>query len=149
MDVDRTITRQNLITYSFSRSFFGMNIPIPIQSAYLREYSARNGLNFCLPVTEVCFGNSYYSLGNVFRNMSPGDNFGAVSILVLPLHDTSLYADLMGLLDRKQVTLHFPLEGFIGSKESLTEWCENFMLMRRLARVTTGCYKGFIEDDSK
>ena len=84
-----------LVTYSMPRPFFGMNIPIPVQSAYLRDYASRNNLVFSLPVTEVCFGGSCYALSNIFRALSDGENFGAVSILVLPLDNELVFFEIL------------------------------------------------------
>jgi sporadic carbohydrate cluster protein (TIGR04323 family) len=109
-----------------------MNIPIPIQSAYLRDYAQRNGMNFRLPVTEVCNGGSYYSLSNIFRAISDDENFGAVSILCLPLEDESLYSRIISLIsDRKGIVFHFPLEGFVGQLNELQKWRSQFILMAR------------------
>jgi sporadic carbohydrate cluster protein (TIGR04323 family) len=122
----------NLVTYSMSRPFYGINIPIPIQSAYLRDYASRNGLSFSLPVTEVCFGQSYYALGNIFRSLEGGMHFGAVSILVLPLQTAEVFKEIMNLVSDRAITFHFPLEGFCGNSQSICDWRDDFLVLRGL-----------------
>lgn len=125
-----------LVTYSMPRPFFGMNIPIPIQSAYLRDYASRNNLVFSLPVTEVCFGDSYYALSNIFRSLSDGENFGAVSILVLPLDNELIFFEILNLISKKNISFHFPLEGFRGDSKAVMDWREDFTTLRRLVAPT-------------
>ena len=120
--------KKNFFTYGFPRTFYGLNIPIPMQTTYLRDYAQRNKLDFSLPVTEICSKGSYYFLSNIFNEMNEGDNFGAVSILVLPLFDKVLIMELMGLIKSEHTTFHFPLEGFVGNKEKIIKWKDDFEL---------------------
>jgi sporadic carbohydrate cluster protein (TIGR04323 family) len=122
-----------LVTYSMPRPFFGMSIPIPIQSAYLRDYASRNNLIFSLPSTEVCLGNSYYVLSNIFRSFYNGEHFGAVSILALPLNNESVFIELLNSTAGKDISFHFPLEGFCGDSKRVIKWRENFITLRSLA----------------
>ena len=124
---------KRLVTYSMPRSFFGMNIPIPIQSAYLRDYASRNNLAFSLPVTEVCFGGSFYALSNIFRAMVEGEHFGAVSLLTLPLDNEPVFFELLSLTSKKHIYFHFPLEGFYGDLKTVISWREDFITLRSLS----------------
>lgn len=116
------------------RCFYGINIPIPIQSAYLRDYAARSKLIFSLPVTEVCFGDSYYALSNIFRSLSDVAHFGAVSLLTLPLDDEAVFLELLNLTSTKKITFHFPLEGFSGDMQEVINWRRSFIELRALSR---------------
>ena len=42
----------DIIIYTFTRSFEGLNIPLPIQNIYLRNYCLSNNLRFTLPMPE-------------------------------------------------------------------------------------------------
>lgn len=109
-----------------------MSIPIPVQSAYLRDYATRSGLSFSLPVTEVCFNDSYFCLSNLFRRLRDSENFGAVSILCLPLFDDHTFKSLFALVScLNNVEFHFPLESFRGSARDIQEWRMEFLLMYR------------------
>jgi sporadic carbohydrate cluster protein (TIGR04323 family) len=132
-----------LVTYSMPRPFFGMSIPIPIQSAYLRDYASRNNLIFSLPATEVCLGNSYYILSNILRSLSDGEHFGAVSILALPLENESVFFELLNFTSGKNIAFHFPLEGFCGDSNRVINWRANFVTLRSLA-APINKYEGII-----
>ena len=119
---------RKLNTYGFSRAFYGLNIPIPIQTVYLRDYAQRNKFEFSLPVTEISSVGSYYSLSNVFNDMKEGGNFGAISILVLPLFNKLMMSELFNLIKFDDVIFHFPLEGFVGDKNEILKWKDNFKL---------------------
>jgi len=126
------------VTYSMPRPFYGMNIPIAIQSICLRDYASRNNLTFSLPVTEVCFGASYYSLSNIFRNLADGEHFGAVSLLTLPLEDESVFFELMNFTAGKNISFHFPLEGLRGNLVTVINWREDFITLRSLSGSIDG-----------
>ena len=137
-----TFEKKKLVTYTLPRPFFKVNIPIPIQSAYLRDYATRNGLVFTLPTTEVCFEKSYYALGNLLRQLTNEDHFAAVSILALPLEDPVIFDKLKKLVEgRGSITFHFPLEGFVGTIQKVMAWREDFLFMRRSSSKSTN--KGF------
>ena len=128
MENYKAFKKKNFYTYGFPRTFYGLNIPIPMQTTYLRDYAQRNKFEFSLPVTEICLKGSYYYLSNIFNEMRDGDNFGAVSILVLPLFDKSMIRGLLSLIKYEQIVFHFPLEGFVGNKEEILKWKDNFKL---------------------
>jgi sporadic carbohydrate cluster protein (TIGR04323 family) len=108
----------------------------------LRDYAARNDFVFTLPTTEICFGKSYYALGNLLRQLKNDDHFAAVSILTFPLEDPSIYEKLKSLVEgRGNITFHFPLEGFVGTIRKVTDWREDFLFMRKSSSKNTN--KGF------
>jgi sporadic carbohydrate cluster protein (TIGR04323 family) len=115
-----------------------MNIPIAIQSAYLRDYASRNNLTFSLPVTEVCFGSSFYVLSNIFRALDDGEHFGAVSLLALPLDNESVFFELLKFTSNKNIYFHFPLEGFCGDLKAVITWREDFITLRSLSAPIDG-----------
>lgn len=136
------LLKKKLVTYTLPRPFFKVNIPIPIQSAYLRDYATRNGLVFTLPTTEVCFEKSYYALGNLLRQLTNEDHFAAISILTFPIEDHVIFDKLKSLVEgRESITFHFPLEGFVGTIQKVTAWREDFLFMRSSSSKSTN--KGF------
>ena len=68
-----------LHSYSIARPFGGMNIPIAIQSLYMRDYCARNNYVFKLPIVEWCI-NVYENLGFMLQQDNITD-IGMTSIL--------------------------------------------------------------------
>ena len=123
-----------LTTYTLPRPFYGYNIPISIQSAYLRDYANRQGFRFSLPVTEIVTTNSYVMLRGIFS--SEGDNLtdlAVVSGFVLPLSDpdkmTALFSEFIA---RQDVKFHLVLEAKVLSAKELLQWADELMTIRAL-----------------
>ena len=95
-------------------------------------------MTFSLPVTEVCFGDSFYTLSNIFRGLADGEHFGAVSLLVLPLQNKSVFFELLNFTSKKNLYFHFPLEGFCGDLKKVIAWREEFLTLRTLSKPIDG-----------
>ena len=120
----------SLITYSLSRPFYGLNIPIQIQSTFMRDYAQKNNLIFQLPSVEICFINSYYVLLKLLTktNGQPSD-ICMCSILMMPIEELSLLHHL--LLINKNITWHFPMEGFIFDGSEILQWVNDYSLIKK------------------
>lgn len=71
--------------YITPRNFGGLIIPIPIQNAYLRNFSKIKEIEFSLPVSEVCFPKKYPTLIGLLKTASLSNSpIVFVSILQLP-----------------------------------------------------------------
>ena len=142
------IRMKRLVTYSMSRPFSSMNIPIPVQSGYLRDYAQRRNMIFSLPVTEVCFSNSFYSLSNTLRSLTRESDFGAVSIMVLPLSCESTFSTLMECIKYNETRFHFPLEDFVGSKNDIKSWRDEYLFMKSFTanKPSTMFVSSYIKD---
>jgi sporadic carbohydrate cluster protein (TIGR04323 family) len=87
-------------------------IPIPIQSVYLRDYSARAGLPFSLPVTEYIFPGVWSGLAGIIARATSQDFILAPSIACI----IELYiqrpspTDIIRDISECQGTFIFPLE---------------------------------------
>ncbi len=112
-----------LSTYTMPRPFYGYNIPIAIQSAYLRDYASKNKMHFSLPVTEISKPNTYQMLSGILNDKKQTiTNLAFVSIFVLPLYD---YRKLKKIFDSKNIEnlkLHFTLESLILTPDKLLVW---------------------------
>lgn len=114
-----------LFTYALPRSFNGQNIPISVQSAFLRDYCLRNGYNFTLPTVEICVENSYYVLlRNLFLRRHNQLDIGLTSILILPSNDSRLLNDILQI--NPLANWHFVLEGLVLNRDEILLWFENF-----------------------
>ena len=51
-----------IVTYTMPRPFASYSIPIAIQSCYIRDFCARNNIEFKLPITEMCKKSCFESL---------------------------------------------------------------------------------------
>jgi sporadic carbohydrate cluster protein (TIGR04323 family) len=124
-----------LITYSLPRSFYGMNIPLPIQSAYLRDYANRNGLQFSLPLTEICFHNSYHVLIKMLaRHKEMNIHIGMSSILMLPHYDRNLLNFILNVRDNCFTKWYFPLENICLNSEDIKVWSDKFIKLQNISR---------------
>ena len=114
-----------LFTYALPRSFNGQNIPIPVQSAFLRDYCIRNGYNFTIPTVEICVENSYYVLfRSLFLRRHYELDIGLTSILMLPSKDSHLLKEILQI--NPLVNWHFVLEGLVLRHDEILLWFDDF-----------------------
>ena len=118
-----------LHSYSIARPFGGMNIPIAIQSLYMRDYCARNNYVFKLPIVEWCIDNVYENLGFMLQQDNITD-IGMTSIFILPVRDPKLSFSLQ---DTAPKTFHFPLESLIINSTELFQTRLKLEQIRSLA----------------
>ncbi len=113
---------ESLITYSLPRPFFGMNIPIPMQSAFMRDYAQKNNFIFQLPAVEICFRESHYVLLNTLKKAQDksSPNICMSSVLMLPIFNYDLLRVLVSI--NSSFKWHFPLEGMILNGDQLLGW---------------------------
>jgi sporadic carbohydrate cluster protein (TIGR04323 family) len=70
--------------YVTSRGFGGYVIPVPVQSLVLRDYCARHGLLYVLPVNENIFPASYMVLEGMIENLAGFEGVVMCSMHMLP-----------------------------------------------------------------
>tara|TARA_B100001027_G_C16174097_1_gene288389 strand:+ start:234 stop:644 length:411 start_codon:yes stop_codon:yes gene_type:complete len=112
--------------YVIPRPFYGYNIPIAIQSTYLRDYAAKNNYKFSLPVTEISKLDSYSILrGLLEKKEEKLSNLAMVSIFMLPVFDIKKINTLFNKKHLEGMKLHFPLESYLFTVDELINWAEN------------------------
>lgn len=121
-----------LYTYTLPRIFENMNIPIPIQSLYLRSYAERNNFQFTLPQTEITFKNSYHILKEIMLNLEGEEqsNIAMTSILILPVRNSKALEEIIKI--NKTIKWHFPLENLIMSNGELMQWSKWFQKVNKI-----------------
>jgi sporadic carbohydrate cluster protein (TIGR04323 family) len=127
-----------LLTYTLPRPFYGYNIPIAIQSSFIRDYANRNEYQFALPVTEVTTSNSYVMLAKMLRDAaSDRVDLAVCSAFVLPVSNTDLLSKL--LLGRKKqlVSIHSILESTVFTGQSFVGWAKELQELRTLSSSYT------------
>ena len=55
------------IIYTFTRSFADINIPLPIQNVYLRNYCLNNNIEFSLPVPEFSTKDNFSKFKEIIK----------------------------------------------------------------------------------
>jgi sporadic carbohydrate cluster protein (TIGR04323 family) len=117
--------KSKIFTYTMPRPFYGLNIPIPIQSRFIRSYLLDAGYSFKLPVTEILFQDSYYML---FMGIQALDDQNSIvcmtSILMLPLYNSPLLDRIVSF--NEKLKWHFPLEGLVLGGSEILAWAESF-----------------------
>jgi len=103
---------KDLKTYVMPRPFSGYNIPISIQTVYLKDYANKKKFKFSLPVTEITNTNNFYMLSKLLNEKNL-NNLAMTSIFLLPLNDDSILNKIFSSHTQKNIYLHFPLEGKI------------------------------------
>lgn len=115
---------KKLYTYTLPRPFSGYNIPIAIQSLYLRSYAQKNLFLFSLPVTEIMKKDCY----NMFiENFSKKKiDLAMTSIFMLPISNVSLLNKLLQNMHIK-TEIHFVLENLVLDRKKIKNWRDKFL----------------------
>ena len=114
----------NLInTYTLPRPFFGYNIPIAIQSSFLKDYCHRRELIFSLPETELTTSGSYKILKKMLKS---NRDILMCSIFILPLDNEKQFNSIFCSFVKKKIKLHFALESISLSIKELLIWREEY-----------------------
>ena len=114
---------KTLHTYVIPRPFNGYNIPIAIQSSYLKDYANKNNLIFKLPITEITKSNSYVMLLKLLNDETI-NNIGFVSGFVLPIYQLKKLNKLLEKTNRN-LKFHLALENIVFDNKDLLNWAKN------------------------
>ncbi len=117
-------------TYTLPRPFFKYNIPIAIQSCYLRDYAKKNNLSFSLPITEIVKKKSYFMFKKFFSKKKI--DVILTSIFMLPLDDKKLLQKILKDVHNDTI-FHFALENLKLKKKAIFEWQKKYILINRLS----------------
>ena len=120
---------KKIINYVLPRPFNGFNIPIAIQSTYLRDYCKKKKYIFSLPVTEFTKTNSFAMLSSLIC-AKKASNFAFVSGFVFPVYDLKKFrkllkngyikfSDIKEIRIIKKVLPHDYFQNFGGGESSL------------------------------
>jgi sporadic carbohydrate cluster protein (TIGR04323 family) len=119
--------------YVSSRGFGGYRIPVPVQSLVLRDYCARNGLLYVLPVNENIFPHSYMVLEGMVRDLSTYQGIVMCSMHMLPqrperrqkIYDTVL---------SQGAAIHMVIEGLVLAENVDISKIEDLILFSHIAQ---------------
>ena len=119
-----------LHAYSLPRPFDGLNIPLPVQSCFLRNYAKNKGYFFVLPAVEWCIDGLYIQLRKLMSTENVSE-IGMTSIKMLPLMKEQ---QLNNLLDCSQeVNFHCVLENLIINNYNLPEYAKEYRSLAKLS----------------
>ena len=122
---------KKLLTYTLPRTFNKYNIPIAIQSNYLKDYAKNNNFEFSLPVTEIKTKNVYIELKKIIKKKLV--NVAMVSIFILPIDDYKLLNLLMNDINKNSI-FHFALEKLVLRKNEILNWAYDYVKYRRVIK---------------
>ena len=120
--------QSELYTYSLPRPFFGLNIPIAIQSVYLRNYAHSRDFTFVLPKVEWFLPNTYIELFKLLQDDSV-HHLGMSSLRMLPLNEQYLKS----MLPSRDLIFHFILENKVIVSSELLDYIMEYKLINSLA----------------
>ena len=113
---------KKLTTYSFTRPFSGHNIPLAVQSVYMRNYAQSNAFLFTIPTVEITKNNSYIKLMKLFKDSKKITDIAFTSLFMLPITDNVLFLQLIKQVKNKNLKFHFILESLVLSKSELIDY---------------------------
>jgi sporadic carbohydrate cluster protein (TIGR04323 family) len=129
--------RRGLRGYVTSRAFGKFFIPVPLQSLALRDYCARKGKLYVLPVNENDFAHSYMVLEGLIKNLAAFEGVVMYSMQMLPQKPERrrhIYETILA----QSCTLHFVLEDTVVSGSADVERIEELLQVMRLAEQAPG-----------
>lgn len=122
-----------LTTYTLPRPFNGYNIPIAIQSAFMRDYATRSGYKFSLPVTELTTSNSFVMLRRILAMKTDEPvHLTVCSGFVFPIDDLSLMSAVLRHANSPGLTFHLVLEAKVFTVHQLLHWAQEINHLRSL-----------------
>ena len=118
--------------YVLPRPFGGFNIPIPLQTSYIKQYAEQNNYKFILPVAELARANSYHIIKDFLRSNNKFE-IGVVSIFVFPIENKALMNSIFKSYRKKRIKIHAILESKIFSTNEILPWSEEISELRSLS----------------
>lgn len=119
------------LTYTLPRPFSNYNIPIAIQSFYIRDYCIKQKLVFSLPITEISNENCYIMFKKNF--LKKKITLVMTSVFMLPIINKKLFNDIVSGINRLS-ELHFVLENLVLKKKDLCIWVNEYNLLSKFSK---------------
>ena len=124
-------------SYTLPRKFKDMNIPINIQSCFLRDYCAKRNFKYVLPQTELINNDSRWILKTLLGEISNHRSvIGMASIFMLPYYEPERIEALRVLDEADNLEWHFPLEAAICRTSELRILINEYLFLESLSRKT-------------
>ncbi len=120
----------DLYSYSLPRAFSGLNIPIAVQSTYLREYAIKNNYNFVLPKVEWCIPGVYTTLYSMIDDSCISE-IAFTSINMIPIANKGL----LEYLNSKKKKYHFVLEKIIVNEDKINSIISDIRYLKGLSQT--------------
>jgi sporadic carbohydrate cluster protein (TIGR04323 family) len=119
------------LTYTLPRPFSNYNIPIAIQSFYIRDYCIKKKLIFSLPITEISNENCYIMFKKNF--LKKKITLVMTSVFMLPIINKKLFNDVISGINRLS-ELHFVLENLVLKKKDFCIWVKEYNLLSKFSK---------------
>lgn len=119
------------LTYTLPRPFSNYNIPIAIQSFYIRDYCIKKKLVFSLPITEISNENCYIMFKKNF--LKKKITLVMTSVFMLPIINKKLFNEIVSGIDRLS-EFHFVLENLVLKKKDLCIWVKEYNLLSNFSK---------------
>ncbi len=121
--------------YIASRPVRGTSTPQHVQNLVIRDYAARNGLDFKLSATEYTMDGCYLMLEAVLDDLANLDGIILYSVFMLPRDPARRNAVYRSVFDSAK-TLHGALENLQLSDGDDVQWLEDIFLVAQFAPST-------------
>jgi sporadic carbohydrate cluster protein (TIGR04323 family) len=124
--------RSGLRGYVTNRAFGVFLIPVPLQSLALRDYCARKGKVYVLPVNENSFPNSYMVLEGMIENLADFEGVIMYSMHMLPQRAERRQRIYDRILEQG-CSLHLVLEDLVIAAPQDTAKLEDLLVLTKIA----------------
>jgi sporadic carbohydrate cluster protein (TIGR04323 family) len=122
--------RNVLQGYVVNVEFGGFRIPAPLQNLQLRDYAARNNLQFKLSVGEYSFPGCCLQLEGLYPQLHSFEGIGMCSLFMLPKSEERRQRLYSACLNAG-AALHLVLEGIVLRKSADIQRVEEILAFHR------------------
>ena len=121
---------KNYTPYILPRPFNGFNIPIPMQTAYIKNFLEMKGLKFSFPIAEFTTSKNFTVLKKYLDQKKTSDII-VVSIFVFPINESNLMKEIFKNYVNKKINFYGILETKMFSIPELLKWSSDISILRK------------------
>ena len=124
----------NLKPYILPRPSNGYNIPIAIQTSFIKQYADKNNYKFSLPLAELTTSNSFFIFEN-YLNQNKNSEIGIVTAFIFPLENKILMNKIFQRYKKSNIKIHAILESEVFSIEKFLHWSNEITELRSISKT--------------
>ena len=120
--------------YILPRPFNGYNIPIALQTSFIKNYAEKNNFEFSLPLAELTTSDSFLIFEN-YINQHRKCEIGVVTAFIFPIENRKLMEKIFKKYKKSKIYIHMILESEVFSIKQLLDWANEITVLRSISKT--------------